>query len=98
MNQCSQPSWSKLNTAAMLHDVFSVTKTHYVRHISKLKMSPKTINMARVSSTLPSTSRKVRYSVILDQTERVKLQRFVTFLVLSNQMKDTSISTAKTPG
>jgi len=30
MNQCSQPSWSKLNTAAMLHDVFSVTKTHYV--------------------------------------------------------------------
>ena len=31
MNQCSQPSWSKLNTAAMLHDVFSVTKTRYVR-------------------------------------------------------------------
>ena len=30
MNQCSQPSWSKLNTAAMLHDVFSVTKTHCV--------------------------------------------------------------------
>ena len=30
MNQCFQSSWSKLNTAAMLYDVFSVTKTHYV--------------------------------------------------------------------
>ena len=34
MNQCSQPYWSKLNTAAMLHDVFSVTKTHYVLFVT----------------------------------------------------------------
>jgi hypothetical protein len=38
MNQCSQPSWSKLNTAAMLHDVFSVTKTHYVLELVWLNM------------------------------------------------------------
>ena len=32
------PSWSKLNTAAMLHDVFSVTKTHYVLELVWLNM------------------------------------------------------------
>ena len=51
MNQCSQPSWSKLNTAAMLHDVFSVTKTHYVLKTNNLS-STKIETICKVSEVI----------------------------------------------
>ena len=54
MNQCSQPSWSKLNTAAMLRDVFSMTKTHYVQllKLSVIIKCAKLVNLIIASRSL----------------------------------------------
>ena len=67
MNQCSRPSWSKLNTAAMLHDVFSMTKTRYVRSmLAFLMVHLKTLNLVyRLNnmSTLKMLSFTVRVTL-----------------------------------
>ena len=68
MNQCSQPSWSKLNTAAMLHDVFSVTKTHYVLNYVAKKMMPK----SRMITYFNTLDNNVQEEVLIRVDELVK--------------------------